>query len=141
MTAPLLAAEFGTLSLLTIPANLLAAPLVPAATIAGVLVVASGPIAPLAAGAGWVAWFLSAFVLWLASALSVLPYFYYEFAPLSGPSKAALYALLLIVVVLILPEGRLMIRGLTNWMRREPAGATLSAIAGCVALVTATFAV
>lgn len=141
ITAPLLAAEFGTLSLLTVPANILAGPLVPAATIAGVIVVATSPVTPLAAVTGWLAWLLSSLLLWLARALSNVPYGYHEFAPLSDANQAAIYALLLATVVMILPEGRLVIRLLSDWGRREPVNAILTTGTACVALVTATLAV
>ena len=141
ITAPLLAAEFGTLSLLTVPANMLAAPVVPAATIAGIVAVAASPVAPFAAIAGWGAWLLSALLLWLARALAAVPYGFHEFAPLSDMAQAAIYASLLVAVGLILPEGRLIVRAASDWMRREPGGAVLSAGAACVALVTAALAV
>jgi ComEC/Rec2-related protein len=141
ITAPLLAAEFGTLSLLTVPANILAGPLVPAATIAGVIVVATSPVEPLAAIAGWLAWLLSGLLLWLTRVLSNVPYGFHEIAPLSDASQAAIYALLLAAVVMILPEGRLVVRRLSDWGRREPVSAILTTGTACVALVTATLAV
>lgn len=141
ITAPLLAAEFGTLSLLTVPANILAAPLVPAATIAGVVVVIASPVALLATIAGWGAWLLSALLLWLARILSSVPYGFHEFAPLSDAAQATLYAAILLAVVLILPEGRLVSHRIAEWVRHEPAGAALSAGTACVALLTATLAV
>lgn len=141
ITAPILAAEFGTLSLLTVPANMLAAPLVPAATIAGVVVIAASPVTPIAFVAGWVAWLLSAMLLWLARLLSVVPYGYHEFAPLSDLTQASLYAALLIAVALILPEGRLLGRAASTWVYHEPAGAALSAGAACVALLITALAV
>ena len=57
-TAPLLAGLTGTVSLVSLPANLLAAPAVPAATVLGLAAAALGPLAPPAADAlvwlaGW----------------------------------------------------------------------------------------
>ncbi len=141
VTAPLLAAEFGTLSLLTVPANILAGPLVPAATIAGVIVVAASPVEPLAAVSGVLAWLLSGLLLWIARALSNVPYGYHEFAPLSDATQAAIYAVLLAAIALILPEGRLAVRRLSDWGHREPVGAILTTGAACAALVTTTLAV
>jgi ComEC/Rec2-related protein len=141
ITAPLFAAQFGTLSLLTVPANIVAGPLVPAATIAGIIVVAASPVEPLAAVAGVLAWLLSSLLLWIARALSNVPYGYHEFAPLSDASQAATYAFVLASVTLILPEGRLVVRRLADWGRREPVGAILTTGTACAALVTATLAV
>ena len=141
ITAPLLAAEFGTLSLLTVPANILAAPLVPAATISGVAVVATSPIAPLASVAGWMAWSFGAILLWLARALSGIPYAFHQFMPLSDAVQAAIYACLLGVVASILPEGKLIVRNLSTWVRSEPVGAALSAGVACVALLTASLTI
>ncbi|HEX5164037.1 MAG TPA: ComEC/Rec2 family competence protein, partial [Thermomicrobiales bacterium] len=141
ITAPLLASEFGTLSLATVPANILAAPLVPAATIAGIAVIALGPVTPLATAAGWVAWSLCALLLGLARTLASVPHGYHEFAPLSDAQQAGLYAALLVIVAAVLPEGRLLLRAAVNWARQEPTGAALSASAACVALLAATFTV
>ncbi len=140
-TAPLLAAEFGTLSLLTIPANVLAGPLVPAATIAGVIVVVTGPIGPLATVAGWTAALVSGLLLWIARLLSTVPYGFHEFSPLPDAAQAAIYAVMVISVVAVLPEGRMILRELSEWVRREPIGATMTAGTACVALVTAALAV
>jgi competence protein ComEC len=141
ITAPLLAAETGSISLLTMPANLLAAPIVPIATIAGIAVVATSPISPVSTVAGWAASLLCARLLWLARILASVPYGYHEFAPLSGPAQAALYSVLIVAITLILPEGRLVIRAATSWVRREPLGAALSAGTACIALLTAAITV
>lgn len=140
-TAPLIAAEFGTFSLLTVPANLLAAPLVPAATVAGVVVVIASPIAPLATIAGWGAWLLTTPLLLLARVVASVPYAYHEFAPLSGSVQAILYSGILMVVGCTMPEGRLAMRVASEWIRREPTGAVLTAGAACLALLTATLTV
>jgi hypothetical protein len=80
-------------------------------------------------------------LLWLARALSDMPYGFHEFAPLSEASQATVYALLLATVVMILPEGRLVVRRVSDWGRREPVSAILTTATACVALVTATVAV
>ncbi len=141
ITAPLLAAEFGTLSLLTVPANIAAAPLVPAATLAGIVTVASSWIGPLAAICGWGAWIVSGAILWLARVMSGVPYGFHEFAPLSDTAQATLYTLILVAIVSILPEGRTAGRHVINWARSEPAGAALTISTACVALLTAALVV
>ena len=141
ITAPLLAAETGSLSLLTVPANVLAAPIVPIATVAGVIVVVSSPVALIAAIAGWVAVALCGSLLWLARTLSTVPHGYHEFAPLSDAAQASLYAAMLVVIALIFPEGRLMVRAASQWVRRDPAVAALSASTACLALLTAALTV
>jgi competence protein ComEC len=141
MTAPILAARFGTVTLLTVPANMVAAPLVPIASVAGILVVVLSPVAPLAAIAGWIAWLLSGLLLWLARQLAAVPYAYHEFAPLSASAQAGIYAAMLVVVIAILPEGRLLARGAIDWAQREPIGATFTVGTACAALVTAALTV
>lgn len=141
MTAPMLAAETGSLSLLTVPANILAAPLVPIATIAGLIVVVSSAVIPVAAVAGWVAALLCGSLLWLARTLSEVPYGYHQFAPLSDAAQASMYSAMLVTIALIFPEGRLMVRAISMWVRRDPAAAALSASTACLALLTATLLV
>jgi competence protein ComEC len=141
MTAPTLAAEFGTLTLLTVPANLIAGPLVPIASVAGVVVIVLSPIAPLASIAGWFAWLLSGALLWLARQIATVPYAYYSFAPLSATAQAGIYAAMLMMVLVVLPEGRLLARNAANWAQREPFGAIVTAGTACVALLTAALAV
>lgn len=141
LTAPLLASKTGSLSLLTVPANILAAPFVPLATIAGVVVIATSPLALIPSLAGSVATLLCTVVLWLARAMATTPYGYYEFAPLPGVAQAGMCSALLLAVTLILPEGRLIAHSASAWVRREPLSAALSVGTACVALVTAALTV
>jgi ComEC/Rec2-related protein len=141
ITAPLLATEFGTLSMVTIPANIIAAPLVPAATVAGICVIALSPLAAIASIAGWVAWLLSALLLALANTFASVPHGYQEFAPLTDAQQAGIYSVLLLLTAGVLPEGRLMLRSASHWVSSEPVGAILSASAACIALLAATFTV
>ncbi|HEX5497369.1 MAG TPA: ComEC/Rec2 family competence protein [Mycobacteriales bacterium] len=64
-TAPIIAALAGRVSLVGIPANLLAAPAVPVATVLGVLATVLGPASPAAARA--VAWLAGLPTAWLAA--------------------------------------------------------------------------
>jgi|GEM_PF-3483369 len=141
MTTPTLAARFGTFTLLTVPANLVVAPLVPIASVAGVVVVLLSPIAPLAMVAGWGAWLLSGLVLWFARLLAGVPYSYHQFAPLSPVEEAALYTVILAIIVPLLPEGRMLGRRAFVWAQREPINAMVTAGTACVALVTAALTV
>jgi competence protein ComEC len=62
-TAPVIAAISGTVSLVSIPANLLAEPAVAPATVLGVLAAVVSPLSPTAAG--WLAWLAGVPVRWL----------------------------------------------------------------------------
>ncbi|MGH9175231.1 MAG: ComEC/Rec2 family competence protein, partial [Vicinamibacterales bacterium] len=141
MTAPLLATEFGTLSLATIPANLLAGPLVPLTTFGAIVIVVLSPFATLANLAGWIVWVLCSSLLWIARAVGSAPGVYHEFAPLSDSAQAGLYALLTVGTAVALPEGRLIARTTTDWARREPLSAGLGAGVACCVLVMAAVAV
>ena len=64
-TAPIIAAISGTVSLVSIPANLLAEPAVAPATVLGVLAAVVSPVSDVAAG--WLAWLAGVPVRWLVS--------------------------------------------------------------------------
>lgn len=130
-TAPLLAATFGTFSPATLPANLLAGPLIPFATFAGMGVVALSWVPPFAEVIGWVGWGLSSLVLWIAEHLAGLPGAHFEFAPLPLSTTLTIYLLLGLLIAPLFPEGRLLARRCENWFRSMPApmmGATAAAI-------------
>jgi competence protein ComEC len=64
-TAPIIAAISGTVSLVSIPANLLAEPAVAPATVLGVLAAVVSPVSDVAAG--WLAWLAGVPVRWLVA--------------------------------------------------------------------------
>lgn len=132
VTAPLLAATFGTFSPATIPANLLAGPLIPFATFAGMGVVAMSWVAPVAEVIGWAGWGLSTIVLGIARYLAGLPGAHFEFAPLPLSTTLTIYIVLLILIIPLFPEGRLLARRCENWFRSMPgptvAGATIAVL-------------
>jgi competence protein ComEC len=64
-TAPIIAAISGTVSLVSIPANLLAEPAVAPATVLGVLAAVASPVSD--ATAGWLAWLAGVPVRWLVA--------------------------------------------------------------------------
>jgi len=64
-TAPIIAAISGTVSLVSIPANLLAEPAVAPATVLGVLAAVASPVSD--AAAGWLAWLAGVPVRWLVA--------------------------------------------------------------------------
>jgi competence protein ComEC len=122
-TAPILAATFGTVSLATIPANLVAGPIVPIASIGGVLVVALEVVPPLAAVTGWVVWTLSALVLGVARVSAALPFGHVEFQPLRGAESAVVHLVVFAAIAAATPEGRLIRRRLVRWIEQEPRAA------------------
>jgi competence protein ComEC len=139
-TAPLLAATFGTLSVWTIPANVLAAPLVPIATLLAALVL---PLDVVGLGTlvGAPAWLVCATVLRIAALFSSAPVGHWQFAPISEPAMASLYVVVLVAIALLLPEGRLATRRLSRWMQSEPVPALVAVAAFSGTLLAAVLAI
>lgn len=128
LTAPLLAATFGTLSLMTIPANLLAGPLIPLATFAGVGVVATSWLSPAAEAVGWLGWLLSSVVLGVSRLFASVPGAHHEFSPLTPSVAVTIYFGLALVMWPLFPEGRLIAHRFENWYRTTPQGAVAGAL-------------
>jgi competence protein ComEC len=129
-TAPLLAATFGSLPLLSVPANLLAGQVVSWAAFAGMAVVGTTWLGPVAEIAGWIAWSLSSMILKIASGVARTPGAYYEFAPLSSGATLTIYAALGILAGPFFPETREAGRNLLAWAEVEQRSASL--VAACL---------
>lgn len=132
-TAPLLAATFGSLPLLSVPANLLAGQLVSLAAFAGMAVVATTWLGPIAEIAGWVAWSLSSLILLIAAGISRTPGAYYEFAPLSTAATMTIYAGLGVLAGPFFPDARETGRKLLEWADAEQRAAGI--VAACLLAV------
>jgi competence protein ComEC len=128
-TAPLLAASFGSLPLMTVPANMLAGPLIPFATFAGMSVVASSWVSPVAEASGWLAWCVASIVLFISRTFASVPGGHHEFRPLDGSVVLVIYVALGILVTSAFPEGRMLYRRFAAWMAMEPAVAAVTTIA------------
>lgn len=135
-TAPVLAATFGSLSLATVPANIAAGPIVPLASIGGVLTAMFSAAPPIAAILGWLVWLLCALILAIATLGSSLPYGYLEFAPLEGATTAIVHLLVFGAIASTTPEGRLLRRRLVDWTQSEPRAATAAGAGMAATLVT-----
>lgn len=127
-TAPLLAATFGTMPLLSVPANLLAGQLVSLAAFAGMVVVATTWLGPLAEVAGWVAWALSSLILMIAAGISRTPGAYHEFAPLSTAATMTIYAVLGLLAGPFFPDARETGRRILEWADAEQQAAGIVAV-------------
>lgn len=103
-SAPILAATFGRISMITLPANLLVAPLLPWIMLAGWAFVLAAPAPPLAEALGWVAWLPLTAMVRAVEALAGLPphLVALDVPPLQEPLVPALvgYALLLAIASL-----------------------------------------
>src|SRR3954470_3965346 len=74
VTAPIVAGLSGTVSLVSLPANLLAAPAVPAATVLGLLAAVLGiPVPPLTDGLVWLAGWPTRWLVLVARAAAGIP--------------------------------------------------------------------
>jgi competence protein ComEC len=132
-TAPLLASAFGTFTLVSIPSNVLAGPLVNFATFAGAAV-APLTLAGVAKPAALLTWLACWGLLEIAAFFAVAPVGHWTFAPLSSGAVAGIYALLALGGAQLLPEGRLARRRLSAWAMAEPlpaACASLTTLAVC----------
>jgi competence protein ComEC len=138
-TAPVLAASFGTLSFATVPANILAGPLVTVATLGGIVLIPAALIEPVGIGVGSFVWIVCTTLLGIARLCAAIPYAFLEFAALSGATSAVLHVLVLTAIVSILPEARYMARRLGRWSQREPGPAFASGAAVASVLITAAF--
>lgn len=103
-TAPLLGAAFGTLALMTVPANLAAGPLVSFTTLGGIVVVLTSWFWPAAELAGWATWILSRLILDIAAFFAHIPGGHHTFAPLSPEVTVLIYAVLALVVAPLFPR-------------------------------------
>lgn len=126
MTAPLIAAQFGTLSLATVPANVLAAPLVTYGGYAAALaaVVADVPLLGTIVGMG--IWLSCGAILKIAQISSDMSWLHWTFPPLAASSVVTMYVVLLATLSPLIPEGRAMLRSGTNWLERAPASAVIA---------------
>jgi len=74
MTTPYIALRFARVSLLSVPANLLAAPAVPPATVLGVLAAAVAPVClPIARVVAFVGYLPTAWLVWVARTGAAVP--------------------------------------------------------------------
>lgn len=122
-TAPLLGAAFGSLPLMTVPANLLAAPFVPIATFLGVAVVLTAWTSILAEPLGWLSWIVASTILGISRFFANIPGGHHQFAPLGSASTVLLYALLALAATPCFPDGRALGRKVQLHMYRNPASA------------------
>jgi competence protein ComEC len=137
VTAPVLAATFGTLSLATIPANVLAGPLIPLATFAGIALVAVSVVEPLATLVGATTWIACSLVLAIARVCADLPFVFWSFTPLPPAESGVLVVVVTIAACSLLPEGRYVARELSAWSRREPGPALAAGSALACVLIAA----
>jgi competence protein ComEC len=99
--APLLAAAFGRVSLVAVPANVVAAPAVPPATVAGVVAAALAPVSrPLARAAAWLAGIPTGWLVHVARDGARLPAA--QLGTPLGPAGAATVSALLLGCALLL---------------------------------------
>ena len=134
-TAPLLAGRFGTFGTGTILANMVVAPIIAPATLlsAGVAIMPDnlyvGRIiaVPL--------WFMTNAVLSIAQVVAELPYSQIVFDPLPSRQIAAIYAVLLVSCVPVIPEARYAMFRLSLWFRREPAVAAVATLSSLATVI------
>jgi competence protein ComEC len=136
-TAPVLAATFGTVSLATIPANVLAGPLIPLATFGALFMLPLALVSPLAIVLGTSVWMICLVVLWIARVCAGLPFVFWEFAPLDATAAGLILTILLVVICAFLPEGRFIGRELRAWSQHEPGPAFAAGTALACVLVVA----
>lgn len=130
-TAPLLALRFGAISLATVPANLIAAPLIPFATWSGIVLVLVGRVPVLGVALGTITWALCGLVLRTADLFAGLPGASIQIASPPAGVIVLVYLALALACLPFVPEGRVTVRALGRWYERGPgrAAVTLASLA------------
>lgn len=133
MTAPLIATQFGTFSLATVPANILAAPLVTYGGYATGLAALVADVPLLGMLLGSAVWLSCGAILQIAQLMTDIPWTYWTFQPLAPSSVVAIYIVLLATLSPLIPEGRALLRAGTDSLEQAPArvavaGASLVAV-------------
>lgn len=139
-TAPLLALRFGAVSLATVPANLVAAPLIPFATWSGIVLVLVGRVPVIGAIFGTLTWALCSLVLGTADFFAGLPGAYVQVANVSPGVAVLLYLALALLLLPVVPEGRVTLRALGRWYERGPGRASVTLASLAVVLTLAVLA-
>ncbi len=139
VTAPALAVRTGTLSLVSIPANVVAGPLVPLAAAGSVVVIASAwlPIVQTAAAAA--TWYLTHLILWISTMFAWVPGGVLQFRRADAFVLRGAVLALLAVAAFLLPEGRLVVWQIDRWIARDERAAVFVAAGlaiGIAAIVT-----
>jgi competence protein ComEC len=137
VTAPLLALRFGIVTVASVPANVLAAPLVVVATVGGSVVIATGWLPLLPDLAGTATWIACTVLLTIADALARLPAGHWRFQQPTSAAVAVLSIAVLAVMFAVTPEGRAIGRRLTHWASAEPLAAGLAGASSAVVLIAA----
>lgn len=137
-TAPALAVTTGQVSLVSVPANVLAGPLVPLAAAGSVLVAATSwlPIAETAAAA--VTWSFAHLILWIAGLFAGIPGGVLTFSSGTELMLRVAVLALLVVAAFLLPEGRFVAWQVDRWIGRDERAAAIltgGLAAGIVAIV------
>lgn len=137
-TAPALAVRTGEVSLVSVPANVLAGPLVPLAAAGSVLVATTSWIPIIQDAVAAVTWYLTHVILWVAGLFAGIPGGVLTF-PSSGEIilRVAVLALLAVAAIL-LPEGRFVAWQVDRWVGRDERAAAIvtgGMAAGIVAIV------
>ena len=123
--APLVAYNFGIVSLVGLPATFLALPTLPFIIVTSALVAFAGLIASLAAQIlGWLAWLFLSYLVFLVRGFDALPYSSLNVTAISPWYVLAYYAVLAGVIALLSYRNRLAdsSSGLTSGMQRVARG-------------------
>ncbi len=137
-TAPALAAWTGTVSVVSVPANIVAAPLVPLAAAGSIVVVATGWLPALQTAAAAATWLLTHLILSIAAEFASVPGGVVTFAPVDDVVLRGAVVMLLVVAAFVLPEGRFVAWQIDRWMRRDERAAAIvtgGLAVGVIALV------
>lgn len=139
LTAPLLAARFGTFSPGTIPANMLVAPVIAPATMlsGGVALIPDGFVSGELLGG--IVWLLTGLILATSDLVGGSELAVVTFAPLSNAQTVGLYLLIGVALAPLIPEVRGVAHRIRLWAVGDPPRATV--VAGVCALALAAFTV
>jgi ComEC/Rec2-related protein len=138
-TMPIIAAAFGSFSITTIPANVVASPLVPLAAATSAATVLLAPIPGVGIVIGSLAWLTNAAILRVAEFFAGVPQSNWQFEPISTAAQAGVFTALLLVGGALTPEGRLIRRRVGTWAIAAPVSCAF-AVAGASAVPVVSIA-
>lgn len=119
-TMPILAAQFGTLSLATIPANIAVAPVVPVAALSSILCIVVTPVPILATTVGALSWYVNDGILRTADFFADIPHLHWEFEPLPADIQAGVLTALVLCGGAFTAEGKAIRRHVGRWSATRP---------------------
>lgn len=134
LTAPLLAAQFGAVSLGTIPANIVVAPLIGPATILGAIIAIIPGDFVSGEAPGLAVWIMTGLILEIGRLVGGSSFAVLNFQPLSPSQTVAIYFGIALAMIPFVPEARLTAYRVRRWADENRTRSVVTGLAGAVML-------